>query len=151
MGDNQWDLRLKALFTKTAQDVKRAGRDMRVEAERLLHEVQDPVRQQQLKEGLKDLSLWAKKTAEDMGTLLETSVRKAEGAVREAAEQLRKPPTAGQTPPDVSTHDTPVDTPAVAPPPKAPPKKSIGKRQPGAAAPGGAAARKKTIGKKRKS
>jgi hypothetical protein len=87
MNDSQWDAKLKAFLKKTGDDFKRFGNDVKVEAEKLLTEVQDPKRQEKLREGLKDVGVWAKKTAEEVATLVETGVKKAEGALNKAGDK----------------------------------------------------------------
>jgi len=88
MNDTQWDAKLKAFLKKTGEDVKRAGADIKVEAEKLLKEVQDPERQAKVKAGMKDFSGWARKTAEEMAELMETGVKKAEVALTKATDKV---------------------------------------------------------------
>ena len=156
MDDKQWDAKVKTFFQKTGEELKRAGRDMKAEAERLLSDVKDPAKQAQLKEGLKDLGQWARKTAEDVAELVESGVKKAEVAARATVDTLRKDPQP-QSGSDAAPreqaprHDTPVDMPAVEPsPPTGPAKKSIGKKKGAAAGKGKSATggSKKSIGKK---
>ena len=85
MNDSQWDAKLKSFLKKTGDDFKRFGADVKEEAQKLLTEVQDPKRQEKLREGLKDVGVWARKTAEEVATLVETGVKKAEGARRDKA------------------------------------------------------------------
>lgn len=160
MNENQWDEKLKTFLKKTGDDLKRAGNDIKVEAEKLMKEVKDPDRQDKVKKGLETFRLWARKTAEEVAAVVETGVKKAEGAVRGAVDA----PPAGTAPdgpvtapssqsepapaPQVEPmrHDTPVDTPAVS---AEPAPKTIGgakKKKAAAKKPGGA---KKPLGKKR--
>lgn len=88
MNDSQWDSKLKAFLQKTGEDFKRFGADVKVEAQKLMTEVQDPARQQKLRDGLKDVGVWARKTAEDVATLVETGVKKAEGSLVKAADKV---------------------------------------------------------------
>jgi hypothetical protein len=154
MNESQWDAKLKSFLKKTGDDFKRFGTDVKEEAQKLLTEVQDPARQQKLRDGLKDVGVWAKKTAEEVATLVETGVKKAEGAIGKASDKVNDfvvkpvepPPAAGKTAAPASTPPSPPPQMDEAPPPA--PKKTVGK--------GGAkkkpAARKsppkKTIGKK---
>ncbi len=146
MATDQWDKRLKSFLTKTQQDLKRAGNDMRTEAERLLKEVKDPERQAKVKAGLKDFGQWARKTAEDVAGLVETGVKKAEVAIRDVtqAKPGEAPPPPAPTPRDAAPpmHEEP------APPPKAakPASKSIGPKK-GKKSPAAAKQAKKTIGR----
>jgi len=100
MNDSQWDAKLKTFLKKTGDDFKRFGKDVQSEAQKLMTEVQDPARQQKLREGLKDVGVWAKKTAEEVATLVETGVKKAEGALTKASDKVNDfvvKPTEGQT------------------------------------------------------
>lgn len=164
MSDAQWDAKLKSFLKRTGDDFKRFGADVKQEAQKLLVEVQDPERQQKLREGLKDVGTWAKKTAEEMATLVETGVKKAEGALQKAGErasdfatrpvssQPQSPPTTAAAPAPAATPPSPPPDMEEASPPK--PKKTVGKGAPKkrAASKTGsakaAAPKKKTIGKK---
>ena len=159
---NAWDQKLKTFLNKTGEDFKRAGNDMKEEAQRLMKEVKDPQGQEKLKEGLKEFGGWAKKTAVEMAELAEGGFKKAETAFRQAADNWAPQPGATGTPssdaaaaPDAEA--APTATPPGPPPempspaPSAPPaaaKKTVGrKKAPGAAAKAKPAG-KKTIGKK---
>ncbi len=154
MNDSQWDAKLKTFLKKTGDDFKRFGTDVKEEAQKLLTEVQDPARQQKLRDGLKDVGVWAKKTAEEVATLVETGVKKAEGALGKATDFVVKevPPPAGKkaAPPAPPAATPPSPPPQMdAPPPEPAPQKTVGK----GAAKKKAAARKspapKTLGKKK--
>ena len=153
MNDSQWDAKLKSFLKKTGDDFKRFGTDVKEEAQKLLTEVQDPARQQKLRDGLKDVGVWAKKTAEEVATLVETGVKKAEGAIGKASDKVNDfvvkpvaPPPAGKTAAPAATPPSPPPQMDEAPPPA--PKKTVGKggakKKPAARKP----AAKKTIGKK---
>jgi hypothetical protein len=162
MNESQWDEKLRAFLKKTGDDLKRAGGDIRLEAERLMKEVQDPDRQDKVKKGLDSFRLWARKTAEEVATVVETGMKKAEGAVRQAVDVK---PGAGTSPSDDASstpntndgtgaepmrHDTPVDTPAAqAPKDEAPSKKTIGGAKKKVAAKTRGGGSKKPLGKKR--
>src|SRR4051794_2069096 len=113
MNDSQWDAKLKSFLKKTGEDVKRAGNEIKSEAEKLLKEVQDPDRQAKVKAGVKDFGGWARKTAEEMATLMETGVKKAEVALGKATEKVvdfaagQKPPASSERIPDPAP--TPAD------------------------------------------
>ena len=132
--DSQWDDRLKSFLKKTQQDLKRAGNDMRVEAEKLLKEVKDPERQAKVKAGLKDFGSWARKTAEDVAGLVETGVKTAETKFREVATNksgpLNEPPPPAPTPRDAAppVHE-PVHEPATEQKTAPPAEKSIGPKK----------------------
>jgi hypothetical protein len=146
--DSQWDARLKSFLKKAQQDMKRAGNDMRVEAERLLKEVKDPERQAKVKAGLKDFGQWARKTAEDVAGLVETGVKAAEQQFRGAgggkAGAEGDIPTPAPTPRDAAppVHEAPPEK-----KPAEPAEKSIGPKKGKKKAAGGAKPAKKTIGR----
>jgi len=146
--DSQWDDRLKSFLKKTQQDLKRAGNDMRVEAEKLLKEVQDPERQAKVKAGLKDFGSWARKTAEEVAGLVETGVKKAETTFREVATNksgpLNEAPPPAPTPKDATP---PVHPPDPTEKPAKPAEKSIGPKKVKKKAPSGGKPAKKTIGR----
>ena len=152
MNDSQWDATLKTFLKKTSDDFKRFGADVKEEAQKLLTEVQDPKRQEKLRDGLKDVGVWARKTAEEVATLVETGVKKAEGAIGKATDFVVKP-VEGAAPkaakPPATTPPPQMDEEEEAKPP-AKAKKTVGKggvkkKKPAA---GKATAPKKTIGKK---
>ncbi len=164
MNDSQWDAKLKAFLKKTGDDFKRFGTDVKEEANKLLTEVQDPKRQEKLREGLKDVGVWAKKTAEEVATLVETGVKKAEASLNKAGDKVNdfvsKPVEDVKT--AASTAQPPAPTPPSAPPvmdeeedeteekEAAPPrpKKTVGKAAAKKKSPARKPAAKKTIGKK---
>lgn len=84
MNDN-WEEKLKSFVNKAGDELKRAGIEIRAEAEKLITEVKDPERQRKVKEGLKDFGDWAKQTAEEFGQMVEQGVKKAEVAFRQNA------------------------------------------------------------------
>jgi hypothetical protein len=156
MNETQWDAKLKSFLKKTGEDVKRAGNDIKSEAEKLLKEVQDPERQAKVKAGMKDFGGWARKTAEEMAELMETGVKKAEVAINKATDKVvdfavgQKPgekKSAGSAKAQAAAESGPA-IPDPTPPnaPSKPAKKSIGgkKRKPAAKK---ATAAKKPLGK----
>lgn len=160
MSDSPWDAKFKGFLKKTGEDFKRFGRDVKQEAERLLVEVQDPARQQQVRESLKEVGTWARKTAEEVATLVETGVKQAEGALNRASAkagdfvQAPGAPPAPEAPPPVAaaplaTPPSPPPQMEAAPPPR--PRKTVG-RAAGAKKKSPPAARrapaKKSLGKK---
>ncbi len=158
MNDSQWDAKLKSFLKKTGDDFKRFGADVKEEAQKLLTEVQDPKRQEKLREGLKDVGVWARKTAEEVATLVETGVKKAEGAIGKATDFVVKPVDGAEPPPAPKAgQETAAPATPPSPPPQmdeappAPTRKTVGpktgaKKKPAARK---SAASKKTIGKKR--
>lgn len=156
MNDSQWDAKLKSFLKKTGDDFKRFGAEVKEEAHKLLVEVQDPARQQKLKEGLKDVGLWAKKTAEEVATLVESGVKKAEDALGKASERINdfavKPMNESQAastppapPPEMEA--APVQAPTPVPPPAT--RKTVGRGDAKKrSAAGRSSGTKKTIGKR---
>ena len=152
MNDSQWDAKLKSFLKKTGDDFKRFGAEVKDEAQKLLTEVQDPARQQKLRDGLKDIGVWAKKTAEETATLVETGLKKTEAALEKASgkvNDLVSPPPSTPAPAPSATPPSPPPEMKEAAAPKAPKKKTVGKSATTKkAAPASKAAGKKTIGKK---
>jgi hypothetical protein len=156
---NPWDDKIKGFLKKTGEDFRRAGNDIKVEAQKLMKEVQDPAGQAKIKEGLKDFGGWAKKTAVEVAELAETGFKKAEGAFRQAGENW-KPPEGGEPGQAGAEAASPTPTPPSEPPemegaapPEAPaepaaPKKTIGKKKPAGTTAKPKAGAKKTMGKK---
>jgi hypothetical protein len=131
MNESLWDAKLKSFLKKTGDDFKRFGNDVKTEANKLMSEVKDPVRQQKLREGLHEVGDWAKKTAEEVAVLVESGVKKAEKALVKAsdrANELVGVPTAPAAPKRAPPTEQPV-------PPKVKAKKTVGKSTKKAAAP----------------
>ncbi len=85
MNDRQWDEQLRRFVKTTGEEIRRVGEDIKTEAERLLVEVRDPDKQRKVKEGLRDFSVWARKTAEEVVEVVEKGIKKAEGALNKNA------------------------------------------------------------------
>ena len=138
MNQTQWDEKLKSFLKKTGEDVKRAGNDIKSEAEKLLKEVKDPERQAKLKAGMKDFGGWARKTAEEMAELMETGVKKAEQALGKATDKVA----------DFAGNPRPAADPAPRSPPPQPPASPAQAAK--ATAPSAGKAAKKSIGGSRR-
>ncbi|MBI3185403.1 MAG: transcriptional regulator [Myxococcales bacterium] len=82
MKDRQWDEQLRSFLQRTGDELKRAGEDIKSEAQRLIEEVKDPKKHKKVKEGLREVRTWAKKTAEEIAEMVEKGVKKAEDAFR---------------------------------------------------------------------
>ncbi len=158
MNDSQWDAKFKSFLKKTGEDFKRFGAEVKTEAQKLMTDVKDPERQEELREGLKNIGVWARKAADDAASLMETGVKKAEGALNKASgrvnESFNKPVAdTKRTPAPAATPPSPPPEMNDAPAPKAGAKKTVGKgaAKKKAAAPAGGAAKKpaarKTIGR----
>ncbi|MCA3012197.1 MAG: transcriptional regulator [Myxococcaceae bacterium] len=153
--DAEWESKLKSFLQRTGQDFRRAATDVKKEAERLMKEVQDPERQAKVREGVQEASVWARKTAQELASLVEVGVKQAEGALTEVAKQFKtaEPPPGARAPAPAPTPVNPapptVETAAPPPPaPKRPTKKSVGRgpKKPPTARPAGPKA-KKPLGK----
>lgn len=158
MNDSQWDAKFKSFLKKTGEDFKRFGAEVKTEAQKLMTDVKDPERQEELREGLKNIGVWARKAADDAASLMETGVKKAEGALNKASGKVNEfvaKPVAGApaAPPPAATPPSPPPVMDEAPAPTPRAKKTVGKAAPKkkAAAPAGGAAKKpaarKTIGR----
>jgi hypothetical protein len=151
MSDSAWDEKVRAFLKKTGDDFRRFGQEVKEEAQKLLNEVKDPARQQKLREGLKDVGHWARRAAEDVATVMETGVKKAEDALRSASatvqDLVRKEPggAARESPAPAPTPPSPPPDMDGPPEPKVA-KKSVGPRAKKPAAKKSTA--RKTIGKK---
>jgi hypothetical protein len=78
--NEHWDSRMMEFLRRTSEEIKS-------ETQRLVSEVRDPAKQQKVKAALKDLGVWAKKTAEEAADMVETAVRKAETALKKPVEE----------------------------------------------------------------
>jgi hypothetical protein len=153
MDQKEFQDKLKTFFKKTGDDLRRSARDIREEGEKLLKEVQDPERQARVRDGLREVGVWAKKTAIEVADLVEVGVKKAEGALNKAGDKVNdfavgSAPKEAPAPVEEPRHDTPADPIPAAQPsaPRTAARKSIGsKKRAPKAKPAGV---KKTVGKK---
>src|SRR3989441_8356056 len=76
MSDESWEEQFKQFLRKTGDDFRRAGEDIKAEAQKLLDAAMDPDKQQRVRGRLKELSSWARKRAEDVAGTAETAARK---------------------------------------------------------------------------
>lgn len=154
--DAEWDSKLKSFLKRTGEDFKRAATDVKKEAERLMKEVQDPERQAKVREGVQEASVWARKTAQELASLVEVGVKQAEGALTEVAKTLKTTATKpvdeapAPTPTPVNAAPPKMDpAPPPAPAPKKPAKKTVGRgTKKSSASPRAGAKAKKPLGKK---
>ncbi len=97
-----WETKLRAFMKKAGEDFKRAGNDIKDEAQRLYQEVNDPETQARLRERLKEVGSWAKQTGDELAVLLDQGVKKAEVVITKASDKVKdfatQPPPAGPTP-----------------------------------------------------
>src|SRR2546430_15185670 len=66
MSDESWEEQFKQFLRKTGDDFRRAGEDIKTEAQKLLDAAMDPDKQQRVRGRLKELGSWARKRAEDV-------------------------------------------------------------------------------------
>ncbi|MBX7113889.1 MAG: hypothetical protein K1X64_06090 [Myxococcaceae bacterium] len=119
--NNPWEEKLKDFVNKAGDELKRAGVEIRAEAEKLLTEVKDPERQRKVKAGLKDFGQWAKQTAEEFGTMVEEGVKKAEASIRHKGNGNAASAKAASAPKPSAPRSASKKRPA---------KKTIGKKKP---------------------
>lgn len=68
--------------------LKRTGQEIRAEAEKWVKEVVDSKRRERIFESLKQVSQWAKSTAEDVSEIVGSAAQEAEGAFAKAAQRV---------------------------------------------------------------
>jgi hypothetical protein len=90
MPENPWEDQFKAFLKRAQDDLKRMGQDIRDEAQKLVGQMQDPSTQQKVKEGLRELGSWARRTAEDVAGLVEKGADRAEHAFRNITNPRRR-------------------------------------------------------------
>ena len=150
---DKWDKQLMQLLRRTGEELKRSGEELRVEAQRLLTEVRDPANQAKVRAGVEELKTWAKQAGREATELLETTVRKVEGAVEStfqsrAGQGASKPASGDAAAPAADAAAAPARP---APAAKKAPGKTIGKKAATRPATGGGAKpRPKTVGKRKR-
>ena len=145
--DNAWQQQLKQFLNKAGEELKRTGEEIKSEAQRLMVEVRDPQKQQKMKEGLKDLSAWARRTADQAADLIDTAVKKAEQTWGKPAPKS-EPAASRPAPQEPVTEKVHVGEEKKAEASAKPAKKTVAKKKSGSKAAPRAAG--KTIGKKKK-
>jgi DNA repair ATPase RecN len=88
MSDERWEEQFKQFLRKTGDDFRRAGEDIKAEAQRLFDAAMDPDQQQRVRDRLKELSSWARKTAEDVAETVETAASKAAEVFHSATDKV---------------------------------------------------------------
>jgi hypothetical protein len=88
MSDESWEEQFKQFLRKTGDDFRRAGGDIKAEAQKLFDAAVDPDKQQRVRDRLKELSSWARKTAEDVAGSVETAASKAARALQCATDNV---------------------------------------------------------------
>ena len=88
MSDESWDEQFKHFLRKTGDDFRRAGEDIKTEAQKLFDAAMDPDKQQRVRDRLKELSSWARKRAEDVAGTVETAASKAAKVFHRATDNV---------------------------------------------------------------
>jgi len=88
MSDESWEEQFKQFLRKTGDDFRRAGEDIKTEAQKLLDAAMDPDKQQRVRGRLKELSSWARKRAEDVAGTVETAASKAARVFHRATDNV---------------------------------------------------------------
>ena len=88
MSDDSWEEQFKQFLRKTGENVRRTGEDVRAEAQRLFDAATDPEKQQRVRDRLKELTVWARKTAQGVAGAVEEAASKAETAFQRAADKV---------------------------------------------------------------
>lgn len=148
MSNNErWERAVKSFINTATQEATRVGKDIKAEGERLIGEMKKPERQQQLKQNLREFKDWAKRTAEDLGQVVDEGFKKAETFVRE---QTNPKATAYSEAPKPKSSAPKAAAPTSARP--SAPKPSVGSAPtqpaPATTAPNSPKAAKKTVGRK---
>ena len=72
--DNSWEIKVKGFL-------KRTGEEIKSETRKLVDEMNDPANHEKVRQSLRDMGDWAKKTAEDAAVMVEQAARKVEAAI----------------------------------------------------------------------
>ncbi len=81
---DKWEEQLKQFWTRAGEDIRRAGEELREEAQRLVASVKDPEKQQAVMRGMREFTQTAKKAVEDAAVMFEQALDKAGGKVQGA-------------------------------------------------------------------
>src|SRR2546422_10835659 len=99
MSDESWEEQFKQFLRKTGDDFRRAGEDIKTEAQKLLDAAMDPDKQQRVRGRLKELGSWARKRAEDVagaeGNAGSKAARGVHSAPHTPSERAAKVPPRG--------------------------------------------------------
>lgn len=88
----KWEKQFMDFIKRAGEDLKRTGEEIKVEAQRLIDEVRDPVRQAKVKDTLKDLRDKAAAITKEAGEMLDGAVKKVEGVVESAFDKDKNKP-----------------------------------------------------------
>ena len=113
MTDETWEEQFKRFLQKTGEDFRRAGEDIKTEAQKLLDAAKDPEKQQRVRNRLTELGGWARKAAHGVMGAVEEAASKAETAFHTATEKVtEKVAEMKRTPSSASTAATTAPRPA---------------------------------------
>ena len=98
MAEN-WDEQFKRFLKRAGEDLKQMGEDIRGEAQKLIAQVQDPKKQEKVREKAREIGVWARQTASDVADLVEKGAAKAEEAILNYRGEGAQGGTSPQTPP----------------------------------------------------
>jgi len=88
MSEESWDEQFKQFLRKTGDDFRRAGEEVRAEAQRLLDAAMDQQKQQRVRDRLNELTVWARRSGEAMAGAMTDAANKAENAFLTATEKV---------------------------------------------------------------
>jgi hypothetical protein len=151
MAEKKWENQLMDFIKRTGEELKRTGEDIKVEAQRLMDEVRDPSRQAKVKETLKDLRDKATAMTKEAGELLESAVKKVEGAFEQdkSEDGPQAQPASAPTPAEPAPASKPARKAGKTIGKKAGAKKAGAKKAAGTKAPAAKKAAPKSIGRKK--
>jgi hypothetical protein len=157
MPEKSWDAQLMGYLKKAGDDLKRTGEEFRGEAQRLLREVQKPENQARVKENLRELGVWAKKTASEVAVQVDAAVKRAEskleatisGGAGGAGDEQRSAPTQRATPVTPPVRETSSEADPAPSRPRKTASKTVGKKPGARAKPAAKGAAKKPLGRKK--
>jgi hypothetical protein len=96
MNDQRYE-QFVGFLRKTSEDIRVEARALLKDPQRLIEDLKDPEKQQRVKESLRELGTWARHTAEDVADIVEKAVKKAEGALNDAAKRVGVKVPGGRT------------------------------------------------------
>jgi len=87
--DDSWEIKVKGFL-------KRTGEEIKSETRKLVDEMSDPANHEKVRQSLRDMGEWTKKTAEDAAVMVEQAARKVEAAIGRARAGKAGRKTAGR-------------------------------------------------------
>ncbi|HTQ80137.1 MAG TPA: hypothetical protein VMM92_09080 [Thermoanaerobaculia bacterium] len=86
--DDSWEVKVKGFLNRTGAEIKK-------ETQKLVDEMSNPANHEKVRQSLREMGDWAKKTAEDAAAMVEQAARKVEGAIGRARARKAGAKTAG--------------------------------------------------------